>query len=527
MNNLDWVVAVNVEFADGIWEAGTGYPIAPGVIMTARHILHPKKRGNPKSINVVWYYQKDKAQNEGMGESQKRFSDPKAKEIPIEYNHQEIDVALIACCFPDGVPQYAFLENNSPRELKWHGKGFPRVVKNGKKRNPLSLGGVAEKIADSDLELQLTNRIATVSPESWKGVSGAAVFDEQERIIGIITRCPDTKEGESLDAKLFFGIPSWRILENRSIRERIDQTCYDDRLEVVARVASDLASMLAMSHVAEKAIAETLGVNNDTGKSNQEVCKLIAMKLANEAPDSCIEHLWNIYAGSLNKGGGEVAVAIGQASLICLPLFVCQAELVVNLRKHLERTGAPIGKVPFRLPMAYEGLMASAERKAPEFIVSGGAPVSPWDLGTLAETGLDEDGSQADKQVAQVVSGVTQLSVDRKLLQTVSHPVYDKAKSFQGATVPDQGASTPLIADICDALEQIRDITERRFYFRLDQDGVGEKPDISLLNRIGEQYKPIAFLLHEGLADKENRHIGRLAKMIYYWLESRGKGAEG
>jgi hypothetical protein len=179
--------------------------VAPGRILTARHVLFPANRDHNRSIQVRWYHQ------EGQLREWKEV-----KKI-LWHGDGEIDVAVIECVFPTGVEGYARLIDAKPKNNDlWEGAGFAIAgQKNNGRWPPVTLGGTVREVADNEWEFQLGENYPVSRASLWQGASGSPVFNGNG-MIGVIVAAPEAFNGSRFDA-----ISIWKLLTIAGFAESI------------------------------------------------------------------------------------------------------------------------------------------------------------------------------------------------------------------------------------------------------------------------------------------------------------------
>ena len=185
-----------VPTSDGKGTVGTGYPVAPGRILTARHVLFPPNRDPDRPMQVRWYHQDGQLRD--------------WKEVKKIHWHggEEIDVAVFECLFPAGAETYGRLNRAKPSNRdSWEGAGFAIAGEQDNGRSPpVPLGGKVLWVADNEWQFQLGEDYATNDEFLWQGVSGGPVFSGNG-IIGVIVSAP-----KAFGGRRFYAIPTWKLL---------------------------------------------------------------------------------------------------------------------------------------------------------------------------------------------------------------------------------------------------------------------------------------------------------------------------
>ncbi|MBF0107561.1 MAG: hypothetical protein HQL76_00080 [Magnetococcales bacterium] len=212
MNFRDFVVIISVPTTDDLAELATGYPVAPNLILTARHVLEPEDRDRDKSVKAKWWgYKPEEKDDQGWLEA----------EI-VWCGKDDLDAALLRLPERSWTPkEYLFLSSERPREgTEWASEGFPHVARREDCPKSASFHGKVYSMMDSKPYFEISEDANPVREEGWKGVSGMAVV-VQDKLIGIVQSIPSGFDGKRLHA-----VPSWKMLEDPDFRKAIR---YDDK----------------------------------------------------------------------------------------------------------------------------------------------------------------------------------------------------------------------------------------------------------------------------------------------------------
>lgn len=182
----DLLIEVRVDLRGGDFEVSTGYPVAPDLVLTARHGLFPKNRKN-EIIHLRWFHQRA-----GKGQPMVKVS-----RSAIAWDDEELDVALVRCDFPEGLETaWRHLSPIRPYHGEsWASEGFPLGadgVDGSTDAFPMAgtLHAAATHANRFHLDLPPTFR----EPTHWGGISGAPVF-ARGQIVGVIVSTPELGQG--------------------------------------------------------------------------------------------------------------------------------------------------------------------------------------------------------------------------------------------------------------------------------------------------------------------------------------------
>ena len=197
MFNGDSIVAVFVDIGGQEGELATGYPVAPNLVMTARHTLFPVD-AKVHGIELRW---------------QGGDWIPLDLTTCIVWQDEAIDVVLLRCEYP--MQEFGRLSRRKPvLGMQWESRGFAKVGKRGQKYPPTQLWGKMPSAVDSPtfvVGIDATTQL----PDGWKGASGSPVFDDRGEIIGVIESCPENFHVSRLNVTAVYKlleIPEFRAL---------------------------------------------------------------------------------------------------------------------------------------------------------------------------------------------------------------------------------------------------------------------------------------------------------------------------
>lgn len=191
---------------------GSGYPIAPRLVLTARHVVEFAERDDASPLML-------------------HFPDhPQLRSRPIRVEHQwcasDLDVALLATdevIDPDRIPGRILSRSPQQNGTRWQSAGFPRVI-NATRRAyvPTSFTGELLEYVPGAKLMEVDVRVAPqpwpgkniADSKHWRGMSGAPLF-VSNRIVGMLVAEANGFSGHRLHA-----IPSTTLLAHQEFRER-------------------------------------------------------------------------------------------------------------------------------------------------------------------------------------------------------------------------------------------------------------------------------------------------------------------
>ncbi len=230
----------------------TGYPVAPDLVLTARHLFHPEPpvfRDLRYPVKVRWHYHR-----------QHPDADPQGW-IPLAPDEDaivwrgtaDLDAVLLRCPRPQDAVGWGIVSEEQPTEdMNWVSEGFPRASKYDALRNPSSFGGKCFSKAPSENYFELSALAPPEAEEDWRGASGMPIFVGR-RLLGVAQRVPKKFGAERLHAT-----PCRKLLADQRFRDTLG---FDDRQARLDQAQSELAGVVTPA--AAEALAEALEITAD------------------------------------------------------------------------------------------------------------------------------------------------------------------------------------------------------------------------------------------------------------------------
>ena len=169
--------AVPLASGGGLYNLGSGYLIADGLVLTAAHVLEPAERV---------------AARKGQAAEVERIGG-EWQQATVAWVDAEKDVAVLSCpgMRADSMVRWGRLIGSQP--LDWGAVGFPVAsFDNDAGRQPEHAFGRTSPISDlgaGRLALTIESRLAIGGNSPWAGLSGAGVFCG-DHLVGVVTTDP-------------------------------------------------------------------------------------------------------------------------------------------------------------------------------------------------------------------------------------------------------------------------------------------------------------------------------------------------
>ena len=358
-------ILVEIFASDGSDEGNisTGYPVADGRILTARHGLLDDNGEPLSNIEVRWHHQ-ERDENGGWKTADVVWPKPGDSAEDLAF-----DVAILSCEFPECAPGWGYLSGAKPRDDgQWISEGFPAVGEKNGSREAIPLKGAPFSMADRAAVFHVSNDASVKLPDDWRGASGCPVFVD-DKIIGVVVTCP-----EGFDAQRMAATPVWKLLGSSGFQTAIG---YQRRKARCDAIKQDLCSLIdgcpkpaKLREALVDAASEQLdGCEDSTGELVERMLNLPVdemLEISNEA-------VFILRDSDLLKEAGCIRSVVS----LLLPV-VFDHGLIESARS---QTGVnPIVSLPVATHTVVEIIMAGLEGRAVSFL----KPASSRELATGA-----------------------------------------------------------------------------------------------------------------------------------------------
>lgn len=348
----------------------TGYPVAPGRVLTARHAVRPD--GATGAIEVRWYNL--------TGEARKW----RAARVVWE-GTADNDAAVLECEFPEEFRATPYLiSSTEPSNLfDWESAGFAAAGAKGEEVPPTSLNG---KVLTAGSEpcrsgsFALGVEFPTGSAEGWLGASGSPVFVGQ-RILGVVATAQRPFNGERLTAtatcrllhdesfrKAIGYVEKWKHLED--YRAKLVSALWDKRRAASKRGDDQQAVQDALK--AGKCLASEMKLDSrERWRDDEAFARAVVGRLLHERLEDLLPRLTATRRALVEAGEVNSAEVAKKIAFLVMPAVCDVGEVDPS-----DWLGS--GPALVRLPAATETLaeiiLAAADRRAARFDRGGTRP---------------------------------------------------------------------------------------------------------------------------------------------------------
>lgn len=174
----DLILEIQAQGDDGIWEVGTGFPIASGLILTARHVLYTNDDQKRTAIWARWDGYGQKADFDAEVET--KWSEHYREYLlgEVLWDDQKLDVALLKVPHPVNAPYIRLSASAHAVCEERQSRGFPNGAKILGKSEGINIRGSYFPPNRGQHQAQFDPVDPPHDLEDWRGMSGAPLFDE-------------------------------------------------------------------------------------------------------------------------------------------------------------------------------------------------------------------------------------------------------------------------------------------------------------------------------------------------------------
>ena len=329
---------------DGKRSIGTGYPIGDGLVLTARHVVVFKERNLSVPITVEW----PDLEHESV-----------SAEVVFD-GGETLDLALLKCSLPPEAKAISttILSRQSPElSARWDSLGYPRLSKDKSTGDRALDSAFGEFHSPKGTHvINLTSKSDAKQKDNWKGISGAAVF-QNGKIYAVISSTPEDR-AECFQAVYL----PWVLENNTKFRSKLGLDDLDTVCQKFIEAQKQLIQEL-MEQIKQEVLFVEL-VNKLNLKLEHTPPSLLADKLFTAFDDdylSLYDLLLQAASDALKQDSSEQALQ-NTKELFCLFTSLMASESLVARQSYIG--------LSVYTPMATELHLAPIFDTTPDFITS-------------------------------------------------------------------------------------------------------------------------------------------------------------
>lgn len=366
--NGSWKNLLVCIYVPGNQSIGTGYPVSPDLILTARHVIESVTDG--QTLQVRWHHFRA-AEDDGWITL--------SADAVVWRGEDELDAALIRCVPPKeaSTAWLAPLQGRKPAsQEQWESAGFPHATAVGDRRDPGDFIGLCHTMADMANHFTVSVTTSPKTEEEWKGASGMPVV-VNNRILGVATAVPDNFSARQLKV-----VPAHKLMGRSDFRDKL---AYDNDITTFRHEHQQkLVEKIKSYGAAFESVAKELNISVQP--------ELLAEKLLTLPLDRTIPALEKVYRSLSRQQQWPGAKALAEAGELIVP--VCHDNiLAAHVRRQKEDQTSSLIPLPVHLDTTAEVVMATVGQRAtclrprltPEHYPSG-----KTNLSGPPEAGLDD-----------------------------------------------------------------------------------------------------------------------------------------
>lgn len=357
---------------------GTGYPVAPDRIITARHVLTDQQGQVSPRIQVRWYYAPETSSALGPP-TLRRWIDVDVGTLAFEDN--QLDIAVVAFEFPDGLRDWSVLsEGFIAKRTAWLSEGFIEAGKREQRRNAEAFSGTVENDREYPAGTMMLNVTAPPqfastrdkdadedhqSESLWRGGSGSPVM-ANGALAGVITSCPHDYGAARLRA-----VPIATLLEKKEFREAVK---FDDQKRWREEIKYDAEQIILVAMRLCDALTRQIRVGNVANLPAQKAKDVVA-GLLNLRIGEFLQLMDTVHESLIDRRFREDSETLLRLTHLLMPglrgiagQHVYASDGDAGLRNW---TSARMLTLPTACPTVAEVLMANRESRQARFKAAG------------------------------------------------------------------------------------------------------------------------------------------------------------
>lgn len=497
----DLLIEIHVTASDGRQKNFTGYPVAPGRILTARHGLLPDVVPEAKTIELRWH------------ELDARDERRRWRPATVIWEDGPLDAALLQCDFPDGLTGYGWLSDQPPRETnpptRWASAGIARAGdRSATASGSFDFHGNVYSAASNKPRFDIGAEDEAMAAEYWEGSSGMPIFVGR-RIIGVAV-----STGGASEARRFKASPVRLMLRDPNFRAAIG---YDERERRHKEARAALLDWLIPFEPLRVALGEALefGLPGDP----KDQANALADKLLESEIDEAIRSVYRAQMRLGQRCRAEDRAALGQVMGLVLP--VRYDEGVIDCaRARCSMPEAVFLELPAGIETVAEVIMAGIYGRPARFKPLRDRDTFPEGADALSEppeSGFDSDGSAYERNVHAHLCNKL-LAGDESSFDTfLANTFIKEAPTYRADGVKE----SELAGMVADELEDRATRHNRHFYFVFKLPGRNaERPaKLVAVEKLKSRYRPLDFVVlgHAGdgnIIRQERKRFGMLREIL-------------
>ncbi len=348
----DHLVHVFAHKAGGGGRVGTAYPVAPGRLLTAKHVLHPENATG--AIEVCWVNLSGAART------------PRPATIAWE-GTGDADAAILACDFPAAftVAPYLISCAEPPELYAWVSAGFAAAgARDGDEPVPLS-GKVLPLASNPRLTgtFELGVDYAAASAEDWQGASGSPVFVGQ-RILGVVASTQKPFQARRLTATA-----TCHLLEDAAFRTAVG---YTEKWKGLQDYRSKLIGVLSGSRKAAERLATEMKVDlREAWRGDDAFTRVVVDRLLLERLDDLLPRLSAVHRSLFREDVTTHAEVLWQTACLVMPAVCDAGDVEVSAWRG---SGHGLLRLPAATETLAEIILAAADSRDARFGPGAGGP---------------------------------------------------------------------------------------------------------------------------------------------------------
>jgi hypothetical protein len=497
----DLLIEIHVTTDDGQEKNFTGYPVAPGRVLTARHGLLPDMASDAKAIELRWH-------ELDAWDERRRW-----RPATVIWEDDPLDAALLQCDFPDGLNGYGWLSDQPPCETnpptRWASAGIAKAGdKSATASGSFDFHGNVYSAASSKLRFDIGVEDEASKGAYWEGSSGMPIFVER-RIIGVaMSYC------EATEARRFKASPVRLMLRDPKFRAAIG---YDERERRREEARIALLDWLIASGPVRTALGEALGIGSPGDPEGW--ANALADKLLESEIDEAIQAVYRAQMRLGQRCRAEDRAALGQVMGLVLP--VRYDEGVIDCaRARCSVPEAVFLELPTGIETVAEIIMAGIYGRPARFKPLRDRDTFPEGADALSEppeSGFDSDGSAYERNVHAHLCNKLLAGDETSFDTFLANTFVKEAPTYRADGVKE----SELAGMVADELEDRATRHNRHFYFVFKLPGRNVERPVKLVavENLKSRYRPLDFIILGHARDgniirQERRRFGMLREIL-------------